>query len=138
MSNQLEEEPTPYGKAGTFAPAGSGVTERAKDVASEAGQQTRQVATEAHEQAREVVSEVRNRTRDLVGQTQAELRDQAELRTQRAAEGLRTLGQQLEALRQGRPEEAGLVGGYVDQAQRNVVDIADRLDRDGFEAVISD
>jgi hypothetical protein len=129
---------TPGASPPSTTGSGGGTTERAKEAAGQATEQAKHVAAEAKEQTREVVGDVRDRARDLVGKTQGELKDQAEARTQHAAEGLRTWSQQLHALREGRPDQAGPVAGYVAQAERKVSDVADRLQRDGFQGVVSE
>jgi hypothetical protein len=114
------------------------VSEKAKDVAGEAGGQAKQIAGEAKEQAREVASDIKDHARDVMDQTRAEMRQQAEQGTQRAAGGLRTLGEQIQALQEGRSDEAGPVAGYADQARRKVDEFANRLDRDGIDGLASD
>jgi hypothetical protein len=113
-------------------------SEKAKEVASEASGQAKQLAGEAKEQAREVVSDIKDHARDVMGQTRTEVRQQAEQGTQRVAGGLRTLGEQIQALREGRTDDAGAVAGYADQARRKVDELANRLDRHGIDGVASD
>jgi len=114
------------------------MSEKTKGVAGEAGGQAKQMAGEAKEQAREVVGDIKDHARDVMEQTRTEVRQQAQQGTQRAAGGLRTLGEQIQALKEGRTEEAGPVAGYADQARRKVYEIADRLDREGIDGLASD
>jgi len=104
----------------------------------EAKQQGKEVVGEATQQAREVANEARDQARAVISQAQSEVRDQAQAQTQRAASGLRTLSQQLEALRQGRVDEAGPLMDYVGQAQTKVNEFAQRLDNRGLDGVLSD
>ena len=157
MTDQLPDDTTgsvglpPQPAAGstrtTAAPAGSPAgspaggtapTERAAQAAGEAGEQAKQVAAQAKDQAREVVGEIRGHARQLVDQTQTELRDQAQAGTQRAAGGLRTLGNQIQAMRDGRVSEAGPIAGYADQARHKLDELADRLERGGLDGAMSD
>jgi len=119
-------------------PDTSSMSEKAKGVAGEAGGQAKQIAGEAKDQAREVVGDIKDHARDVMDQTRTEVRQQAEQGTQRVAGGLRTFGEQLQALRDGRTEEAGPVAGYADQARRKVDEFANRLDREGLDGLASD
>jgi len=136
MSSQPPNQPRTAPSRG--GPDTSSVSEKAKDVAGEAGGQARQIAGEAKEQAREVVSDIKDHARDVMGQTRTEVRQQAQQGTQKVAGGLRTLSDQLQALRDGRADEAGPVADYADQARRKVDEFANRLDRDGFDGVASE
>jgi len=125
----------------TNTPAGGDTgapTSKAKEVAGQAGGQAKQVATEVKEQAREVAGDIKDQAKDLIGQTRTEVRVQADEGTKRVAGGIRTLGEQLQALRDGRPEDAGPVADYAEQARRKIDDVASRLDRDGLDGVMSD
>ncbi len=111
---------------------------KAKEVTGEAGEQAKQVATEVKEQARQVAGDMKEQARDLVGQTRAEVRSQADEGTKRVAGGIRTIGQQLQALSEGRPQAAGPLADYADQARRKADEVASRLDRDGIDGIIAD
>jgi hypothetical protein len=130
--NQTQTAPSRNG------PETSSVSEKAKEVAGEAGGQAKQIAGEAKEQAREVVGDIKDHARDVMDQTRTEVRQQAEQGTQRVAGGLRTLGEQIQALREGRSDDAGAVAGYADQARQKVDEIANRLDRQGVDGLASD
>ncbi len=130
MSNQ----PPSTASGGTSAPN----TEKAKQVAGEVGDQARQVASDAKEQALQVAGDIKEQARDVLGEARSELRQQAESGTKRAAEGIRTLGGQIQALRDGRPDEAGPIAGYADQARRKMNDVATRLDQGGLDGMIAD
>jgi hypothetical protein len=110
----------------------------AKEVAHEAASQAKAVATEAKEQVREVASDVKAQAEELVHRTQDGLRNEAQSRTQQAADSLRTLGSQMEALRNGDTDRAGPVLRYVDEAQRRVSTLADRLQQRGFQGLVDD
>jgi hypothetical protein len=116
-------------------PAG---TERVKQATSEAKEQTKQVASEAATQAKQVTADAKDQARQLFDRTQSELRGQAEEGTRRASQGLRTVGQQLQALREGRTDEAGPVAQYAEQAQQKLSQFADRLEGGGAQGVLDD
>src|SRR4051794_25870423 len=110
--------------------------EQASDVASQATDAARDVAGQAKEQVKNVANEAGAQARELMDRTRGELRDQAQVRTDRVAGGLRSFSEQLTALAEGRPEEAGPLTGYPRQAQQQVTQIASQLESGGFEGAI--
>jgi hypothetical protein len=96
------------------------------------------VTAETKEQAGRLVEEAQGQFMELLDRSQSELTERASEQTDKAAAGLRSLSEQLAALVDGRPDDAGDVVGYVrevaDQAER----YAGRLEGDGFSAVASD
>ena len=85
-----------------------------------------------------MAGDIKEQARDVLGEARSEFRQQAESGTKRAAEGIRTLGGQIEALRDGRPADAGPIAGYADQARRKMEDVATRLDQGGLDGMIAD
>ncbi len=65
------------------------------DTAAQAGQQ---VAEVAKEQAANVAGQAKTEARDILGQTRSELNSQASSQQQRAASGLRSLGNELQSM----------------------------------------
>ena len=104
-------------------------TSAAGDVASTATTGAKDVAGEAATQAKVVAGEAKRQVGNVVDQTRHELAQQAEQRTRQAAGGLRTLADQVAALAEGRPGDAGPLAGYLDDARVRVSTIADRLER---------
>jgi len=107
-------------------------------VASTATQQGQQLARIASEQGRELVGTVKERasevTSELVeqGQTLAQdartqVEEQAKQQTRRLAGTLTKLGNEAQALAEGRPEEAESVREYVRRAGEGLTGSADRL-----------
>ena len=94
--------------------------------------------SEAKDQARSVVSEAKDQVSGLVGKARDELRTQTADRSQQAAGGLRTLSDQLQALGEGRPGDAGPLAGYVADARQQVASFASRLEDRGIEGVVDD
>jgi ElaB/YqjD/DUF883 family membrane-anchored ribosome-binding protein len=111
---------------------------KAKETAQEAATQVREVVSEAKEQAKEVAVELKAQAHELLDRTQSGLRDEAQARTERAAQSLRTLSTQVTALRDGHPDQAGPLLNYVDQAQQRLTSYADGLQQRGFQGVIDD
>jgi uncharacterized protein YjbJ (UPF0337 family) len=135
MSTQRFEE-TRTSSGGARADDSS--TTKAKQVTDEAAGQAKKLASDAQDQVREVAGDIKDHARDLMDQTRTEARHQADEGAKRAAGGLRTVGQQLQALREGRVQDAGPLSGYADQARAKVEALASRLDRDGVNGVATD
>lgn len=117
-------------------------TERAKSASGDAAQTTadkaRGVAGEAKAQVRSVVDETKGQVSGLLDQAKSELRTQAADRGFQAAGSLRTFSDRVGALASGRPEEAGPLTGYLEEAQNKVSAFAERLDQRGLEGALED
>jgi cell division septum initiation protein DivIVA len=84
----------------------------ASDVAGDAKEKAANVAGTAKEQAANVASEVSDHARQLFGQASGTLKDQASDQQQRAAGGLRTIGDQLGKMAEN-DDEQGLAAKVV-------------------------
>ena len=98
-------------------PSGSttGVKDRVTDAASHVGDAGREVAGDAKEKARDVAHEATDRARGLVDQTRTELRSQAGSQQQRLAQGLRSLGDELQQMAEG-TQDPGYASDLVQRA----------------------
>lgn len=114
------------------------VKEQGGEVAAKAAEAGKNVAQEAKAQASQVVGQAKEQIHTVVGQARTEVRGQLDSKAGQAAGGLRTLSEQLNALQQGRPEQAGQIGTYISEAQRAVTSFAERLDREGVQGVMTD
>jgi ElaB/YqjD/DUF883 family membrane-anchored ribosome-binding protein len=114
------------------------VTSAATDVASTATSGVQDVAAEAATQAKVVAGEAKRQFGNVVDQTRHELSQQADERTRQVAGGLRTLSDQVSALADGRPDDAGPLAGYLDDARARVTTIADRLEQGGPQGLLDD
>ncbi len=92
----------------------------ASNVAATAAEGAREVAGEASMQTKAVVSQAKQQVDSLITQTREEVRQQAENRSAQAAGGLRTLSEQVAALAEGRPDSAGSLPRYLEDAQEHV------------------
>lgn len=101
--------------------------DQAKSVASDAKQSGQQVAETAKEQTREVASEASQQAKELYQQVRAEFGDQAATQHQRAASGLRTLGDELSSMAQG-SEQSGVATDLAKQASDRVHTLAGWLE----------
>ena len=102
--------------------------DQAKSVASDAKQSGQQVAETAKEQTREVASEASQQAKELYQQVRSELGDQAATQHQRAASGLRTLGNELSSMAQG-SEQSGVATDLANQASDRVHTLAGWLEQ---------
>lgn len=108
------------------------------NVASTTKDGAREVAGAAAIQARSVVDEAKHQVTSLFGQAQGEVGHQLSNQTGTAADGLQSLSQQLRALSAGRPDEAGPLVGYLDDAGQQVSRLASRLQEGGFQGAMDD
>ena len=113
-------------------------TSAASDVASTAAAGAKDVAGEAAAQAKVVAGEAKRQVGAVVDKTRQELSSQADQRTQQAAGGLRTLADQVTALAEGRPDEAGPLAGYLGDAHSRLSSLADRLESGGPQGLLND
>ena len=94
----------------------------AGEVASTVADGAVEMTHEAADQAKVVAGEAKAQLEDLFGRARDEARQQADERTQQAARRLRTFSEEIEALAEGRPSEAGSLVTYLreadDRAQR--------------------
>jgi hypothetical protein len=107
-------------------------------VAQRAASEASDVKDAAKDQARQVKDEAKTQARGLVHQAKHELRDQGRSQADQVAQGVRRVGDQAQALAEGRAEEAGQVANYVRQAGERAHQLADRLDQRGIDGVVND
>lgn len=133
QGSQLASTAVDQGKqtAAAAADAGSQVAGAGVDGA-------RQVASEAATQAGEVTRQATEQARELVQQAQTQLRDQAGTQAQRAAGGLREVGQQVRALSEGRSDQAGMAADTARQLAEKIEELAGRIDERGFDGTVED
>jgi hypothetical protein len=117
---------------------GGGRAAQIKDAASTAGDEAKHVAATAADQARSVVQEVKDQAGGLVRQTRGELRAQADTRSADAAGAMHTLSDRIRALAEGRPDDAGPLVGYLNEAGGRVAGLASRVDQRGLDGVLTD
>jgi hypothetical protein len=116
------DEPTP----GYVAPAGTqAATGTVPTSTTEGGEGVAQAATQ---QVRHVAAETGSQVRGLVDATSRELRGQAGTQQHRAASGLRTLADDLAAMRRGDGSDR-MAGQLVQQVSERAQQVADWLER---------
>lgn len=89
--------------------------EQATKVGHEAAQAGGQMARQAAGQGKQVASETGRQARNLVGEASEQLREQAEAQQKRAADGLRSLGAELQSMA-SRSEQDGVASEMARRA----------------------
>jgi hypothetical protein len=118
--------------------AASRAADESKQVAQTAGEQTREVVGAVKEQAGDVVATAKQQGRNVAHETREQLRHQADSQTQRLAEALRSVGGQVQALADGRTQEAGGTRDYAGQAATTLQEWAGRVESRGFQGLTRD
>ena len=112
--------------------------EQVREVAQSTAEQAGQVRDSVKEQASQVADEVKTQGREVLERTKEQVRQQGEAQTQQVAGSLRTLGEQAQALADGRTEDAGPVVDYVRQASDRLQGMATRLEERGAQGLVQD
>jgi hypothetical protein len=92
----------------------------------------------ARGEAARVGEEAKAQTRNVVAETRGQLREQARQQTDRAATVLSGLGENVRAVAEGRKEDSGAVGDYVDQLAERLEELAGRVNELGFDGVVEE
>ena len=116
------------------SPSSSGpvrtATHEAGEIADTAAGHAGDVVGTASSEARGVAAEAKSQAKDLFAQTQRELKEQAGVQQQRVAEGLRSIGDELQSM-SGASDSPGVASDLVRQVSTRVSDAACWLaDRD--------
>jgi hypothetical protein len=116
--------------------------ERVADTASTALQSasnaTKSVVGEATEQTKTMALEAKDQLHQMLSNSKSEVQAQADDRARQAAEHLRGMSTSITALLDGRPDEAGQVRGYLEQAQTKIDGFVDRIETRGPQGVVDD
>ena len=126
------------GGQSSLASTATTAKEQAGALGGAVGEQAQALAGQATQQARLTADEARHQARRLAGQTKEELLGQADGKTTQAATGLQSVAGQLQAIADGRPDEAGPLVDYAQQAADRVGTIAARLQSGGAQGVVDD
>lgn len=116
----------------------SQATDQAKDVAATAVDQAKQVSAEARQQLTSVTQQATGQAKQVVSTATGEARTQIEDRLGQATGMARERAGQLRALTEGRPEEAGPVADWAQQATDRLEAMADRVDELGVDGVVQE
>ena len=111
---------------------------QSKVVARTANQDVRELAGTVRSQAEQVKGELAGQARELLAETQGQLQDQADMQATRLARALFQVGTQAVALSQGRPEEAGPLVDYAEQAATWLDTCAAQIEERGLEGLATE
>jgi ElaB/YqjD/DUF883 family membrane-anchored ribosome-binding protein len=132
-------QPTPGADAAREGTA-NGHTERrgSGELTGTARSEARDLVDTTRGQASRVADEAVAQARTVVEDATELLHDEARHQTDRAAERMHEMGDQLQALAEGRPEDAGPMDDYARRAAAEVTRFADRIEEQGFDGVVRD
>lgn len=116
----------------------STAAEQAGQVSAQAAAQAKDVAGTAADQTRQLGQEAAAQARSIVGQTTAKAHDQAEAQVQQLAGALGRVGDQARSLLAGKPEEAGSLSGYAENAVSKLDQLTRRVQEGGLDGVVGD
>jgi hypothetical protein len=101
--------------------------EEASDVAGHAASAAQGVARTAKEEAANVAAEAKSGAKDLLSQAKSGLSSRAGTQQQKAAEGIRTISNQLQSMAEA-PEQQGVAGDLIRQAAQRSESVASWLE----------
>ena len=81
---------------------------------------------------------LRTETQQVVDRTRSAVEAEARQRTEALAHSVRSVGDGIQALADGRPEDAGPVAGYARDAALRVGEVAQRLESRGYDGLVDD
>jgi len=109
-----------------------------KVVARTANQDIRELADTVRDQTDQVKGELADQTRELLSETRDKFQAQADVQTDRLAAALSQVGTQAVALAGGRPDEAGPLTHYAEQAADWLDMAAAEIEERGIEGLAAD
>ena len=109
-----------------------------KVVARTAKQDVRELAGTVRSQAEQVKGELAGQASGMLAETQGQVQAQADMQASRLASALFQVGSQAVALSQGRPEQAGPLVDYAEQAASWLDDQASYIEERGLEGLATD
>lgn len=112
--------------------------EQSRQVEGTAQDAASNVAGSAQERGRDVRRQAERHVRGIAGDAGEQLRGHAREETQRAGSALQAAGSQLQALAEGRVDDAGVFGDYAQQAADTVSRWADAIQDRGFDGLLDD
>jgi len=111
---------------------------QSKAVARTANQDVRELAGTVRQQADQVKGELAGQARAMLDETRGQLQGQADFQATRVARALVQVGTQAVALSEGRPEQAGPLVDYAEQAAGWLDDTASYIEERGIEGLATD
>jgi len=109
-----------------------------KAVARTAQRDVRELKSTVRSQAQQVRGELTGQVRDMLSETQGQLQQQADAQAHRLAGALTQVGGQAVALSEGRPEQAGVLVDYAEQAAGWLDTAASHIEERGLDGLATD
>jgi len=109
-----------------------------KAVARTANQDVRELAGTVRGQADQVKGELIDQARGMLDETRGQLQSQADMQATRMARAIFQVGSQAVALSEGRPQEAGPLVDYAEQAASWLDNTASYIEERGLEGIAVD
>ena len=109
-----------------------------KVVARTANQDVRELADTVRSSADHVKGELTGQVKEMLAETQGQLQEQADMQAGRLASALWQVGTQAVALSEGRPEQAGPLVDYAEQAAEWLDNCASHIEDRGLEGLATD
>jgi len=144
----IEHEQPPTVPTGSAPMSSAGMTDmrqppstgqgQSSGVTGAAAEGSREVMGEVKDQVSVMAGDAREQITNLMDRAKEELRSQGESRGQQLTTGLQTLSNQMSAMMQGRPEEAGWVGTAFSDMQQRIQRYARSLQDRGPRALVDD
>ena len=119
-------------------PVTQAAAEQAEELRDTVKDHAGDVASSARDQAGEVARTARSETQQVVDRTRSAVESEARQRTDDLAKSMRSIGDGIQALADGRPEDAGPVVGYARDAATRVGEVAQRLESRGYDGLVDD
>lgn len=111
---------------------------QAKVAARTTNQDVRELADTVRDQADQVRGELAGQAREILTETRDQLQAQADVQAARVAAALFQVGGQAVALAGGRPDQAGPLAGYAEQAADWLDAVATNIEERGLEGIVAD
>lgn len=120
------------------ADGNGGVRQVASQVSDVASEKAGGMMELAEHEARQMGQEISSELQRLLGEARGQANQRVEAETAALAQNLRRMADQGQALVDGRPEDAGDIGRYLQQTVGQARRFAERLESGGPQALLSD
>ncbi|GAB3225284.1 hypothetical protein GCM10027447_14540 [Glycomyces halotolerans] len=127
----------PGGAGAAQATAGTARRE-GSEVANKAAGEAKDVAHSAREEGQHLAQQAKTEVRHVADDARTQLRDEVSAQADKAGDSLRRLGEQVGALAEGRPQDAGPLAEYAQSAAEEIRHAAGRVNERGFEGILED
>lgn len=117
---------------------GAQAREETERVAGTAGDEARRVTDQAKGEARSLAEEARHRSEGIARDTGRRLRGEADGQVSRMASAMRGVGSDLRTMSEAETGSDGVAPQIARSAAEWMEDTAGRLERDGFDGLVSD